>query len=136
MAVRSDAFDFALIAAARLNHVAVGIANEARYLAAFAEADRPLGDCNIVCLQGRDCLPGSRRRVAQCRVGGELVEMSIRILLLRSPALALNTMLSSTPCPLRMIGNVIILFPAKQVDPEHPVEDQGTIQIMRPNASI
>jgi hypothetical protein len=33
-------------------------------------------------------------------------------------------------------GDVVILGPAEQVKPEHPIEGQGTIQIMDPNADV
>ena len=52
--VPTDALDFTLIAAAQLNDVTVGVADEDRHLSVLAESDRPLGDCNIVRFQTSD----------------------------------------------------------------------------------
>ena len=100
--VPSNTLDLSLVAAAQLDDVAIRVAHEHRDVAAFAEADRSLADRDIVGLQRRD-----RRRDRgdpQCdvRVAGEFSGTSIRILAARSPALALNTRLSSRLCSLRL----------------------------------
>src|SRR5215510_7953819 len=49
--VTGDALDQALLAAAQLNHIAIGVAYEYGDLAALAKADRPLGDRDVVRVQ-------------------------------------------------------------------------------------
>src|SRR5438552_2926305 len=53
-----------------------------------------------------------------------------------SPALALNTRLSSTPCSLRMIATSSALGAAHHSKPKHPVKAQSAVEISHSNPDV
>src|SRR5215472_10791075 len=71
--VTGDALDYALFAAAQLDDVAIGVAHKHRDLPAFAEADRSLGDRNVVFLQRSDCCRDGWDAQRDVSVAGEFV---------------------------------------------------------------
>src|SRR5260370_32730837 len=87
--VPTDALDFTLIAAAQLNDVTVGVADEDRHLSVLAESDRPLGDSNIVRLASHLVRTSGRPGlgIASCSsaIAGALGSQCLQLTFRRAP---------------------------------------------------
>ena len=78
--VTGDALDYALLAAAQLDNVAVRVAHEHRNLPALAKTDRSLGDGNAVFVQRGDGFRDRRDAQRDVSVAGVFVPDVIRML--------------------------------------------------------